>query len=292
LLHVLIAGAIAAGVALLVGHDRPFGAPLFAVTMLEMVNARRRRSWAIFGFGVTIGLGIAAVAAGYRTFDYVIVDWVIGFLSAIAVAFATTPRNAVGRVNQALEPVLSTLTTNVRAVATALRSGDEEAARTAVYALSETDRDLRHLDEVLLAARRSAMITLWTTGHDLDVHARTAQEIGYAVRNIRVMARNAWWEVLRRGARVPAALPNMLDALADGLGLLRDELRRDGRLRTARPQLVSASRWIDVMREERLDLAVAAVATDADAAVLNLLIATRLPVAKADDLVHQPRAAA
>src|SRR5687768_9937501 len=52
LLHVLVAGVIAAGVALLVGHDRPVGAPLFAMTMLEMVNARRRRSWAIFVFGI------------------------------------------------------------------------------------------------------------------------------------------------------------------------------------------------------------------------------------------------
>jgi len=286
LLYVLMAGVIAAGIALLVGHGPPIGAPLFAMTMLEMVNARRRRSWATFGFGVTIGLSIAAVAAGYRTVDWVIVDLLIGALTAMAVAFATTPRNAVGKVNQALDPILSTLGTNVRAVATALRNDDPPAAQAAVHNLAATDENLRHLDEVLLAARRSARITLWTTGHDLDVHARTAEEIGYAVRNIRVMARNAWWGVLRGGERVPAALPNMLDALADGIGLLRAEMERGGRLRTARPQLVSASQWIDVMRQERLDMSAAAVATDADAAVLNLLIATRLPVAKTDDKVQ------
>jgi hypothetical protein len=286
-LHLVIAGAVAAGVALLVGH-RPIGAPLFAITMLEMVNARRRRSWATFGFGVTIGLGVAAVALGYLSLGHVVVDWVIGFLTAIGVAIATTPRNAVGRVNEALTPVLTTLTHNVRAVAAALRDGDTEAAKAAVYALGETDQELRRLDEVLVAARRSARVTLWTTGQDLDVHARTVQEVGYAVRNIRVMARNAWWGVLRRGQHVPPALPKGLEALADGLSLLRDELDRGGRTQTARPHLVSASRWIDVMREENLDMSTAAVAADADAAVLNLLIATRLPVVKADDLVRKP----
>jgi len=287
-LYLAIAGTIAALLALLIGHDHPVGAPLFAITMLEMVSARHRRSWAIFGFGVTIGLGIAAVASGYRTFDHVIVDWAIGFVVAVGVAFATTPRNAVGRVNEALTPVLTKLTVSVRTVATALRDGDTEAAQAAVYSLGETDRDLRRLDEVLVAARRSARITLWTTGQDLDVHARTVQEVGYAVRNIRVMARNAWWGVLRRGEHVPTALPMGLEALADGLSLLRDELERGGRLGTARPHLVSASRWIDVMREEHLDMSTAAVAADADAAVLNLLIATRLPVAKADDMVRRP----
>jgi len=159
-----------------------------------------------------------------------------------------------------------------------------------LYALADTEDDLRRVREVMNSVRRSAAITLWTTGKDLNAYATTANEIGYAVRNIRVMARHAWWGVLKGGEPVPAALPPMLEALSDGVSLLRDELKRDGTLRTAQPQLVSAARWIDVMREERLGLACAAVAADADAAVLNLLVATGIPLAKADAMLNHATA--
>jgi hypothetical protein len=206
------------------------------------------------------------------------------------VAFLTTPRDATRRLNEALEPLLNNLTINTRHVAGALRTRDVDAAREAVYALAETEADLQRVREVMMSVRRSAAITLWTTGKDLDAYATTANEIGYAVRNVRVMARHAWWGVLKGGETVPTALPPMLEALSDGVSLLRDELKRDGTLRTAQPQLVSAARWIDVMREERLGLACAAVAADADAAVLNLLIATGIPVAKADAMLNHATA--
>jgi hypothetical protein len=288
-LQILAAGGLAIVVALLLGFDKPVGAPLFAITTLEFVCARHRRSVAVFFFGLGFGLAIAAVASGYRTLDRVLLDLVVGVAVAMLVAFLTTPRNPTRRVNETLVPLLNSLTVNVRAVASALRTRDEEAAKAAVYALVDTDNDLRRLNEVLLATRRSAAITLWTTGQDLEAYAGTAREIGYAVRNIRVMARHAWWGVLHVGETVPVALPPMLESLADGLGLLRDELSRDGQLRVAQPQLVSAARWIDVMRGDRLGLASAAVAADADAAVLNLLIATGIPLAKADAMVNHNR---
>jgi len=287
--QIVAAGGLAILVALLLGFDRPVGAPLFAITTLEFVCARHRRSIAIFFFGMGFGLAIAAVASGYRSLDRVLLDLVVGVAVAMLVAFVTTPRNATRRVNETLEPLLNTLTVNIRSIAGALRTRDTEAAKAAVYALVDTENDLRRLNEVLLATRRSAAITLWTTGHDLEAYGRTAREIGYAVRNVCVMARHAWWGVLHGGELVPTALPPMLESLADGVSLLRDELSDNGRLRVAQPQLVSAARWIDVMRGERLGLASAAVAADADAAVLNLLIATGIPLAKADAMLNHSR---
>lgn len=287
LLQIVAAGGLATLVALLVGFDGPIiGAPLFAITTLEFMCARHRRSVAIFFFGMGFGLAIAAIAAGYRAMDRVVLDIIVGVAVAMIVAFLTTPRDATRRLNEALEPVLNNLTVNIRHIAGALRTRDVEAARAAVYALAETESDLQRIREVMMSVRRSAAITLWTTGKDLDAYTTTANEISYAVRNVRVMARHAWWGVLKGGETVPTALPPMLEALSDGVCLLRDELKRDGTLRTAQPQLVSAARWIDVMREERLGLASAAVAADADAAVLNLLVATGIPVAKADAMLN------
>jgi hypothetical protein len=291
MLQILAAGGLAILVAKLVGFDGPYiGAPLFAITTLEFVCARHRRSVAVFFFGMGFGLAISAVATGYRTMDRVVLDLVVGVAVAMIVAFLTTPRDATRRLNDSLEPILNNLTINIRHIAGALRTRDVEAARAAVYALAETEEDLRRVHEVMMSVRRSAAITLWTTGKDLDAYASTASEIGYAVRNVRVMARHAWWGVLKGGEPVPTALPPMLEALSDGVSLLRDELKRDGTLRVAQPQLVSAARWIDVMREERLGLASAAVAADADAAVLNLLIATGIPVAKADAMLNHATA--
>ena len=289
-LQILAAAGLALLVAQLVGFDRPIGAPLFAVTTLEFMCARHRRSVAVFFFGMGFGLALAAVASGYRSLDQVVLDFVVGVAVAMIVAFLTTPRDPARRLNAAVEPVLNNLTVNTRHIAVALRTRDVEAARAAVYALAETEAGLQRVSEVLRSVRRSAAITLWTTGKDIDAYATTATEIGYAVRNVRVMARHAWWGVLKGGEPVPTALPPMLEALSDGVCLLRDELKRGGALRTAQPQLVSAARWIDVMREERLAMASAAVAADADAAVLNLLVATGIPVAKADAMLNHAAA--
>lgn len=286
LFQIGLAIAIALVLASLVGHERPIGAPLFAVATLELVCAKRYRHIAWMVFGIALGLTIAALIAGYRGFDRVAVDIAIGMTTAFVVAFATTPRDAVVLVGESLDPLLTRVTINVRAVAKALREHDTAAAAAAVYDLVETQEDLHRLDQVLMQVRRSAMITLWTTGQDLACYTTTAREIGYAVRNIRVMARHAWWGVLRAGEPVPAALPQMLETLADGIGVLRDEINRGGRLNTARPLLISAARWIDMIREEKPGMAASAVASDADAAVLNLLIATGLPVNEADDKLH------
>ena len=190
-------------------------------------------------------------------------------------------------VNQAIDPLLADLATNLRAVSTALRSGDAPAAGAAVYALVETDIWLRRLDESLLQVRRSKYLLRWSTGQDLTAHTDTASEIGYAVRNIRGLAQHAWWGILRSGEAVPTPLPQALDALADGIGVLREELERDGCVAKARPLLVSASQWIAMMRDSKLSLSAAGVAANADAAVLNLLIATGMPAAEADALQHR-----
>lgn len=284
--QIVTAVGLAIAVEALLGFDRPIGAPLFAVTTLEFICAKHRRNIAIFFFGLGFGLAIAAVASGYRSIDRVILDLVIGFGVAVIVAWVSRDRDPVARVRAAVAPVLSTMTINVRAIAAALRDGDEEAAKVAVYALRETADSMRRLDEVIQSVRRSRFFA----GASLDRCIDTAREVGYAVRNVRVMARHAWWGVLRGKEPVPAALPQMLASLADGMSLLRDELRPGGQMRIAYPHLVSAARWVDVMRSERLGLASAAVAADADAAVLNLLIATGIPVAKADAMLNHVRA--
>jgi hypothetical protein len=285
--QILLALLIATGLAVLLRHNGfPIFAPLFAVATMELICARHHRRAVEIGFGVVCGALLTALVGPSWSSPHILLDAAIGAVSAIIVAWATIPRSPVKLVNQAIEPLLADLATNLRAVSTALRSGDTTGAGAAVYALVDTDTWLHRLDESLLQVRRSKYLLRWSTGQDLTVHTDTASEIGYAVRNIRSLAQHAWWGILRGGEPVPPPLPQALDALADGIGVLREELAHDGPVAKARPLLLAASQWIAMMHGSKLSLSVAGVAANADAAVLNLLVATGMPAAEADALQH------
>lgn len=286
--QILASLAIATAIAKLLRHEGfPVFAPLFAVATMELICARHHRRAVEIGFGVVCGALLTALIGPSWSSPHVLIDAFIGLVVAVAVAWATTPRSPVTLVNQAIDPLLADLATNLRAVSNALRSGNAPAAGAAVYAMVETDTWLRRLDEALLQVRRSKYLLRWSTGQDLTQHTDTATEIGNAVRNIRGLAQHAWWGILRPGEPVPTPLPQALDALADGIVVLREELERNGCVAKARPLLVSAARWITMMRDSKLSLPAAAVAANTDAAVLNLLIATGMPATEADVLQHQ-----
>jgi hypothetical protein len=287
--QIFLAIAISTILAKLLRHEGfPVFAPLFAVATMELICARHHRRAVEIGFGVVCGALLTALIGPSWSSPHVLIDATIGVATALGVAWLTTPRSPVNLVNQAIDPLLADLATNLRAVSNALRSGDASAAGAAVYAMVETDTWLRRLDESLLQVRRSKYLLRWSTGQDLTPHTDTATEIGNAVRNIRGLAQHAWWGILRPGEPVPMPLPQAIDALADGIGVLREELERQGCVAKARPLLVSASRWITMMHDSKLSLAAAGVAANADAAVLSLLIATGMPAGEADSLQHQP----
>jgi hypothetical protein len=286
--QVTLAGGIATALAMILGHDGfPVFAPLFAIATMELICARHHRRAVEMLFGVALGALLTALVGPSWSTPHVLIDAGVGAVTALMVAWFTTPRRPVNLVNHTIEPLLSSLATNLRSISSALRRRDPAEAGAAVYGLVETDVWLRRLSESLLQVRRSALILRWSTGQDLTTDTDTATEIGYAVRHIRSLAQHAWWGILRTGEPVPTPLPQAIDALADGIGVLREELDRDGCLRNARPLLISAARWVAMMRDERLSLAAAGVAASADAAVLNLLVATGMPTAEADTLQHR-----
>jgi hypothetical protein len=285
--QILSAAIGATALAFLLGHQGfPIFAPLFAVATMELICARHHRRAVEMLFGVAVGALLTAVVGPSWSTPHVLIDAGLGAITALAVAWFTTPRSPVALVNHAIEPLLTSLAINLRTISAALRGQDPAAAGGAVYALVETDVWLRRLEEALLQVRRSALVLRLSTGQDLATHAGMATEIGYAVRHIRSLAQHAWWGILRAGEPVPVALPQALDALADGIGVLREQLERQACPRTARPLLISAAQWVAMIREERLSLGAAGVAASADAAVLHLLVASGVPAAEADALQH------
>ncbi len=287
LIQVGSAGGLATVLGYAMGHAFPMFGTLTAITLIQVLCAPHHRGLWWFLFGSVIGALLCTLfIPGFST-EHAVLNALVGAAVAVAVAFATTPRDPIRLVNEAIEPVLTWLAANVRAIASALRAGDTSAAGAAVSALNESDEDLQRLKEVVNQVRRSAVLT-HLSGKDLAVYLSTAKEVNYAVRDIRTMARHAWWGVLRHGEPVPNGLPQMLETLADGLAVLRDEMHNDGQPHGARPLLVSAGRWVDVMRAQPLSMSAATVAASADAAVLDLLIATGVPDNDADQMLRRP----
>jgi len=281
------AAILATALGLAVGHRFPLFAPLTAVTLIQVLCAPHRRGLWLFLFGEVNGALVCTMFIPNFSTRHAALNALIGAIVAIGVAYATTPRNPIKLVNEAIEPVLTRLAHNVRGIASALRDGDTSAAGAAVHSLNNSDDDLEGLKEVLNQVRRSAVLTR-VSGKNINDYLSTAKEISFAVRDIRSLARHAWWGVLRGGEPVPTGLPQMLEALADGLAVLRDEIHKDGQPHEARPLLVSAGRWIDVMRSQPLSISAAAVAASADAAVLELLVASGVPEGDADQMLHRP----
>jgi len=281
------AAILATAIGLALGHRFPLFAPLTAITMIQVLCAPHWRGFWLFLFGEVNGALFSTMFIPNFSTRHAALNALIGALVAIGVAHATTPRDPVKLVNDAIEPVLTRLAHNVRAIASAMRAGDAGAAAAAVDSLNASEAELDRLKEVLHQVRRSAVLTR-VSAKSIKVYRTTAKEIGYAVRDIRTLARHAWWGMLRTGEPIPTGLPQMLEALADGLAVLRDEIHKDGQPHEARPLLISAGRWIDVMRSQPLSISAAAVAASADAAVLDLLIATGVPVEDADQMLHRP----
>lgn len=285
--QVSLATVLATAIGLMVEQRFPLFAPLTAATLIQVLCAPHHRGLWLFLFGEVNGALAATIFIPHFSTRHAALNALIGVIVAIGVAYATTPRNPVRMINEAIEPVLTRLALNTRAVAAALRAGDTIAAGTAVFSLNDVEPELNRLAEVLTQVRRSALLSRMSR-QNLAECVNTAREIGFAVRDIRTLARHAWWGVLRTGELVPPALPQMLDTLADGVAVLRDEIHRDGQPHEARPLLISAGRWVDVLRAQPLSISVGAVAASADAAVLDLLVATGVPVGDADQMLRRP----
>jgi hypothetical protein len=285
--QVSLAAVIATAIGLMVEQRFPVFAPLTAVTLIQVLCAPHRRPLWLFLFGVVNGALATTLFIPHFSTQHAALNAMIGVAVAFGVAYATTPRKPIRMINEAIEPVLSRLAANTRAVASALRAGDPVAAGGAVFALNDVEPELNRLTEVVTQARRSALLS-GVSRRNLAEYVNTAREIGMATRDIRSLARHAWWGVLRTHEPVPPALPQMLDTLADGLAILRDEIHSDRQPHEARPLLISAGRWVDVLRAQPLSISIAAVAASADAAVLDLLVATGVSVGDADQMMRRP----
>jgi uncharacterized membrane protein YgaE (UPF0421/DUF939 family) len=144
------------------------------------------------------------------------VDALVGGAVALLVGLVLFPRDPVRAMAKAARPIVSDLAVALHAIADALREGDEQRVRRALEFSRSTDADLADFYDAVALARETFTLRAprRRTRERVPLYADAAQQIDYAVRNTRVLARRALAAIRRYGATSPM--------LADAVGLLAD----------------------------------------------------------------------
>jgi uncharacterized membrane protein YgaE (UPF0421/DUF939 family) len=151
-------------------------------------------------------------------------DALIGGAVALLVGQVLFPRDPVRAMATAARPVVSDLAVALRALAEALRDGDEERARRALEISRSTDDDLADFfDAVALARETFTLHAPQRTRERVPLYAEAAQQMDYAVRNTRVLARRAL-SAIRRHGPAPEDLAEAVALLGDAVLELGSQL--------------------------------------------------------------------
>jgi uncharacterized membrane protein YgaE (UPF0421/DUF939 family) len=157
------------------------------------------------------------------------VDALIGGAVALLVGQVLFPRDPLKAMAKAAGPVVEDLAVALGLTAQALRAGDEERARRALEIARATDGELAGFYDAVAMARETFVFRgpARRTRERLPLYAEAAQQMDYAVRNTRVLARRAL-SAIRRARVAPPALAEAVELLADAVRALGRQLDEPG----------------------------------------------------------------
>ena len=148
---------------------------------------------------------------------------------ALLVGQVLFPRDPLRAMARAARPVVEDLAVALALTAEALRDGDEGRARRALEIARATDDDLAGFFDAVALARETFVLRgpARRTRERLPLYAEAAQQMDYAVRNTRVLARRTL-SAIRRGRSAPPELANAVDLLAEAVRALGNQLDEPG----------------------------------------------------------------
>jgi uncharacterized membrane protein YgaE (UPF0421/DUF939 family) len=156
-------------------------------------------------------------------------DALIGGAVALLVGQVLFPRDPVRAMAKAARPVVEDLAVALALTAEGLRDGDEGRARRALEIARATDDDLAGFFDAVALARETFVLRgpARRTRERLPLYAEAAQQMDYAVRNTRVLARRTL-SAIRRGRSAPPELADAVDLLAEAVRALGNQLDEPG----------------------------------------------------------------
>jgi uncharacterized membrane protein YgaE (UPF0421/DUF939 family) len=152
-------------------------------------------------------------------------DALIGGAVALLVGLVIFPRDPVRGMAKAAQPLAGDLASALKVTADALRDGDEQRARQALELARRTDEDLAGFFDAVALARETFTLRAprRRTRERVPLYAQAAQQMDYAVRNTRVLARRAL-NAIRRNGPAPPELADAVALLADAVLELANQL--------------------------------------------------------------------
>lgn len=150
-----------------------------------------------------------------------VVDALIGGFIGLVVSALVMPVDPARHAQQVTVPVIDTIAAGYRRVADALSTRDLEEARAVLAGLRGTNPVLASFHAGLDATRESVRLSPWYWGQrqTLATYTIAGGHLDNALRNLRVLTRQASI-ALERDDVVPAAIPQALRGLADGIEAL------------------------------------------------------------------------
>lgn len=289
----------------LLGHERPFFAPIAAVICLSVTLGRRTRRAVELVFGVAVGLLVAdllVLTIGNGTLQ-------IAVVVLLAMAAAVFFGGATILVNQAaVSAILVVVLQPPGAVFSPDRFLDAlvgggvalvvnylfpinperlvERAAAPVFGdlirSRELDDEVRTFNEALEAGHETARLspTRRRSLRHLEFYASASIRIELAVINTRVLARGVY-NALERGDTIPPQLPAAIRDLARAVRALAAFLEEPGGPEEARRFALEAARGATESLKERHELATSVLVGQVRSAAVDLLRSTGMDQASA-----------
>jgi uncharacterized membrane protein YgaE (UPF0421/DUF939 family) len=170
-----------------------------------------------------------------------VVDALIGGLVGLVVSALVMPVDPARHAQQVTLPVIDTIAAGYRGLATALTDRDADEARSVLERLRGTAPVLATFHAGLDATRESVRLSPWYWGQreTLATYSSAGGHLDNALRNLRVLTRQASI-ALERDDVVPAAIPQALARLADGVEALSPTLAGDADVEPVREVILDA----------------------------------------------------
>ncbi|MGJ9414439.1 FUSC family protein [Aeromicrobium sp. CF4.19] len=185
------------------------------------------------------------------------------------------PRNPVRDIDVEVQRLLRQLASVLRGTARAMREGDAEAADAALArarglqpGLNDLEATAENVSEI---ARMSPM--RWRQRTRLDRYVGAVRDFDNAIRDARVLARRTA-AMLRHAESPPADLELAVEALADAVDIIADDLSEDDDFDEARRKLVDAARIAVLALPGAMTLNTASIAAQVRSLAADLLYAS------------------
>jgi uncharacterized membrane protein YgaE (UPF0421/DUF939 family) len=214
-------------------------------------------------------------------------DALVGGGVGLIVMTLLLPLNPLTVVRRAADPALQALADGLRRVADGLTDRDPGTVEAALADLRAAEGTFAAFATAVTAARENVAFApaRWRTRGALAQYVEGADQITYALRNVRVLVRRVS-TALADDEPVPDVLPVSLGLLADAVELLKQEWSRGVEPAATRERALSAAAEGGRAYEEGVGFSGGVVVAQIRTTVADLLRATGVEYAEATRLVR------